>query len=359
MSNQTYRPSVEQAIDVGRAVSALGLAICLGILILEVFGFIEAKREHSFTSAKKRAPIWLLAISIWGLWVLLNCFTMWWIDWRGNEAGCNTVTVPMSPIVYITMKQCLYLFLYDRAKIVHEALNLNGKWMKRWRWIVWLSCAVGVPILTWWLFFIFWRSKVLPEGICVQYFLSTAGVAAVAAADFILSLSLLILFIVPLMKHVQHQHVNSGVSTHVFRRLMCRNLAVSLIMMSSTLAALLAMCIELSTAFGEHPDPSVEYIQIWSTFFPLLDTIVTITMPHFLSNAWLPRKIRHFLVHRSSHGSSKLESKNGLGNKDYNLSAAYRTTATSPELSPGSHQSKHLSINKLAVSPVGEQQGYA
>jgi hypothetical protein len=352
------RPQVLEAIAAGRILSAIGIAICLSILLPEIYSFIESKGKLSLTHAKSRAQIWLLAISLWGLWVLLNCLTMWWVDWRGNEVGCQIVTVPMSPIVYISMKQCLYLFLYDRAKVVHSALNLNGKWMRLWRWVVWLSCTVGVPILTWWLFFIFWRSKVLPEGICVQYFLSTAGVAAVAAADFILSGSLLILFIVPLMKHMQRQQQH--VVTKGFEKLMLRNLTVSILMMCSTLTTLLAMCVELTTVFGENPDPSLEHIQIWSTFFPLLDTVMTIILPHFLSTAWIPAKARKYITRPTSvvstHGLSPKFSRQVADSKSH-VSAKFRSTDTTPAEANSTGGADNARLSVQLVNPT-ESENY-
>jgi len=269
---------------------------------------------------------------------------MWWLDWRGNPDGCHAVTVPMSPIAYITMKQCLYLFLFDRAKVVHDALKINGKLMQAWRWIVWLSSLVGVPILTWWLFFLFWRSKVLPEGICVQYATSAAGVASVAAADFVLSLAMLVLFIIPLSTHANK--VESLEMTPVFKRLMRRNLIISVMMMASTLVALLFMTVELSVVFGETPDPSLEHLQVWSTFFPLMDSIATICLSHVLSNGWMPLKLRGYLAkidtttHRSTAPDSKGGSPNAIGNSHRSIAL---TAPSSPDSRPTSGRVKPIS----------------
>ena len=73
--------------------------------------------------------------------------------------------------------------------------------------------------------------------------------------------------------------------------------------MISTLVALLFMIVELSKVFGANPDPNLEHLQIWSTFFRLMDSVATLVLAHLMSNAWLPAKARAYLSKTTDSGS--------------------------------------------------------
>jgi hypothetical protein len=240
-------------------------------------------RLSTLKHAKNRALMWLLCISVLGLWTIILCVLMWWVNWIGNEQGCPILVAPMCPLVYITMKQCLYLFLFDRAKVVHNALRIDGLFMRILRWTVYVFSTLGIPALTWWIFILYWRGRVLHEGICVQYTDNIGGVIAVATLDFVLSLAILSLFIAPMIHHIGK--IKNDDITPRFRRLIRRNLTVSITMMTSTIASLTVMTVEFTIAHGSSPDPGLEHLQIWGTFFPMLDTILTVILPHVLDHA--------------------------------------------------------------------------
>jgi hypothetical protein len=292
------RDVVLGAIYAGRALSLTGLVVAFSLLCIESYTIFERWAQISWRRAKSRVLLWLGLISLTGVLVTLTCVVVWWGNWLGREQSCSNLVAPLLPLLYITMKQCLYLFLFDRAKVVHDALKINGHSIRILRWVVFLACTLGVPFLTWWSFILHWRGKVLPEGVCVEYTVSIAGLCSVAAADFILSFAMLILFLLPVMRHVQR--IRDDELSPIFRRTLRRNLWVSSIMLMSTLIALIAMSVQLSVSFGDSPDPSTEHLQIWATFFPLFDTIVTVILPHFLSGAWVPTKLRA-RMHSSSH----------------------------------------------------------
>jgi hypothetical protein len=197
----------------------------------------------------------------------------------------------MVPIVYIAMKQCLYMFLFDRAKVVHTALKIDHVLVRGLRWIVFFFSTIGIPLTTWWIFFVYWRGRVLvPEGICVQAPESVGGIIAVSTLDFLLSLAMLGLFLAPVVKHMRKIHDDE--ITPRFHRLVKRNLAVSVTMMVSTLGCLTVMTVEFSIVHSNAHSRATEHLLIWATFFPMFDTILTVVLPHCLTNAWMTPRVR-------------------------------------------------------------------
>ena len=132
-----------------------------------------------------------------------------------------------------------------------------------------------------------------PERVCLQYAVNMAGIIAVATIDCILSCAMLALFIAPMSRHMRR--VRDDELSPLFRRLVRRNLIVSCLMMISTMTSLITMSVELSIAFGENPDPSTEHLQLWATFAPMLDTILTVLLPHTLSSSWVPAVLRKYI----------------------------------------------------------------
>jgi hypothetical protein len=188
------------------------------------------------------------------------------------------------------MKQFLYLFLFDRAKIVHSALGLNGIVLRMVRWLIVLASIVGIPLLV--CVYTGARSRVLPEtGTCIQYIDSTWAIAVVASLDFVLSMAMLTVFIVPLTKHAHSDIIVEYQQGKSFHRLIRRNLTLSIILVISTLISLLFMTIERSIVFGSNPDPNLEHLQIWSTIAPEIDTFVTVLGVHLLTTSWIPPPI--------------------------------------------------------------------
>ena len=289
--------AVQTAVTVARVLSLTFLIVISLIAFVEIvnLAFFSDGRLAWSRKVTDRPRLWLLMTSIFGLWTMLTVFLSWWVDWTDNLGGCKVLMDPQSPLVYILTKQFLYLFLFDRAKIVHNALGLNGIKMRMLRWLIFISITVGVPALVWWMFFVYWEARVIAGvGVCVQYTESIGAIVAVASLDFTLSLATLFLFVVPLTKHAKVTHASH--SSQQFRRLLRRNLTVSVVLISSTLIALIFMAVELSIVFGDSPDPNLEHMQIWATIFPTIDVFVTVVASHTLTTAWIPSPIRKRII---------------------------------------------------------------
>ena len=94
-----------------------------------------------------------------------------WRNWIGDDKGCQTITIP-HVLFYFFEKQSMNHFLYDRAKIVHESLQLEAlrlKYLKILRLILWLVVVIGVPIFFYWSAFVAFTGFVAPEKNCVFF----------------------------------------------------------------------------------------------------------------------------------------------------------------------------------------------
>jgi hypothetical protein len=288
----TDRAAVMISILAGRITTVICLVLVSTLACLDVTALCEQRLRLSLLCyAKHRAALWLTLISLLGVWILIMTTLMWWVNWIGNEGGCHALVAPMVPIVYIVMKQCLYLFLSDRANVVLTALRIERRSITVVRWTVVFFASAGIPLGVWWIFFVYWGGRVVvPEGVCAQYPKSVAGIVVVASLDLILSLATLILFVAPLMRHARN--IQDDDITPLFHRLIRRNLLVSGAMMFSTCASLVIMTVEFSIANASASAPELDHLQIWATFFPMIDTMLTVVLPHFLTNAWMHTRIQ-------------------------------------------------------------------
>jgi hypothetical protein len=294
------REAVMNAILAGRIATIICLVLVSALACFDVAALCEQRVRRSLLRyAKHRATLWLTIISLLGMWTLIITTLMWWVNWIGNDNGCAVLVAPMLPLVYIVLKQCLYLFLFDRAKVVHTALRIENTLIALLRWVIVFFASVGIPLGVWWIFIVYWGGRVVvPEGVCVEYPQSVAGVVVVASIDLVLSLAMLILFIVPLMRHARK--VRDDEITPLFRKLIRKNLLVSGAMMCSTCASLTIMTVAFSLANASSSTSQLDTLQIWATFFPMTDTMLTVVLPHFLTNAWMHTKVQTCCSQRST-----------------------------------------------------------
>ena len=115
------------------------------LFILDAISTWENRGRIKLSSPHQRWRLSLLAAAMFAFCVFLLDGVLVWRDWSDNIAGCATITIP-HVLVYFFQKQSLYLFLYDRAKIVHESLNIEGsklKYLKLLRMLLWLVIVIG------------------------------------------------------------------------------------------------------------------------------------------------------------------------------------------------------------------------
>jgi hypothetical protein len=322
MQNVSYpRPEVIVARNAGRGVSVIGVIFSSTVLLLEVWAFTERYRMQKrsreqdlsqrtcfryYLDPKNQVALYLFGISFFGCWVFIVSNLMYWIDFLSQSTICDQLVDPMLPIVWVIMKQFLYLLFYNRAKLIMHTLKLHAVILKFLRVLIVFLTVIGIPCIVWTLVILYWREKVISERICVEYVVSVAGIIAACTSDFIISAIALAIFILPVKRHFCK--FRKGEISPALQRLLLRNLIISLLLIVSTLSSLIFMSVMLSAVYGEDPSPKTEYLQIWATVVPLMDACLTIFLSHLLSDIWIPIRIKTFIHSRSS----KLQSHHSL-----------------------------------------------
>ena len=106
--------------------------------------------------------------------------------WIGKEAACK-VLPNIIALCYMISKQFSYLFLYDRAKLVHDSLRLNSKWIVTLRWMLFITVTLGVPICFYWAAFVAFSGTVTQFGNCVNFSIYPQIIVAFVVSDFFLA----------------------------------------------------------------------------------------------------------------------------------------------------------------------------
>jgi hypothetical protein len=210
--------------------------------------------------------------------------------------------------------------------IVHKALRLNQTTLKVLRWFTLLAATVGITCVYYPLVVIFFSGLVVPEGFCIQYSFTPFVVLIFALTDLTLSMVLLILFVVPLTyqarsadnrQNQSDDRNDSSTATTArdtqlrLRHLARKNLWISSGMMVSTLSMLFFMLHSMNKMNealrdltpSQLQDPvilhtvllaHVGFIQMLHTVFGIFDCIVTVTLCHVISGAWIPKRVQNW-----------------------------------------------------------------
>jgi hypothetical protein len=192
-------------IQAMRAVTLLGATSSGTIMLLSIVSFWEHRSEFNFRNSSRRWRLPLILTATVSFFVLsLDCSTVW-RTWRSPEddVGCKVVTT-LIPLGYIVEKQCLNLFLYDRAKIVHSAISLGAKkdwYLKLLRWALFLTITLGVAVFFYWSAFAAFTGQIGAEGECIFYTIFPQVPVAFFVADAFLSVGMLLIFLAPLHSH--------------------------------------------------------------------------------------------------------------------------------------------------------------
>jgi hypothetical protein len=212
------------AIAAMKAVTLLAVMSSGTIMTISFFGFWEHRKEFNLRQPTKRWRLPLILTATVSFCVLcLDCSTAW-RTWTSPEEDLACVVVStIIPFGYIIEKQCLNLFLFDRAKIVHSIVSLGPTkdwYLKMLRWVLFLTLTIGVPLSFYWAPFVAFTGKIAPEGECVFYTKLPPVPVAFFVADSFLSVGMLLIFLAPLhvhsagLKEVSETHKKRNASFH-------------------------------------------------------------------------------------------------------------------------------------------------
>ena len=162
------------------------MVITGSLIFLHVTALIENHDGLSLKNAHKRWRIALFFAVCFAFFTLLLDGITDWYDWTGKESSCQVIPI-FIVLGYILEKQFIYLFLYDRAKIVHESLKLKHKLLIFLRWCLFLTITIGVPIFFYWAAWVAFSGEVTPFGNCIFYSVFPQVIVAFVVSDFFLA----------------------------------------------------------------------------------------------------------------------------------------------------------------------------
>ena len=267
----------------------LCMIIILPIFLIEMWSMIKYRGTISLRSPTTRWRIPLAATSFFSLILLGIDGSYEWVNWTSNPDGCY-VSSGFITLFFVLMKQSLYLFLYDRAKIVHEALQIQRWELRALRWIIWVVVVAGVHICFGWSYFLNFYGRVSVDGDCIYYTRWPEVIIAFAVSDAMLNIGMLLLFAVPLYLETQQASGLKTKATQKIRSLMKRNMIVSL-----TITSLDITSLSLMTYFFMHTDPgndSLEYRILWGNTAAVADQLAVVVGSHTMTAGWISPSIR-------------------------------------------------------------------
>jgi hypothetical protein len=296
----TTTPQTEQAVTALIVNTAIGAVITGILFICGSISVFENRRKLSLSNPITRWRLSLLAAAMFSLCVFLLDGMLVWRSWTGNEYGCEAITIP-HVLFYCFEKQSMNLFLYDRAKIVHESLHIKGtklKYIQYLRLLLWLTLVLGFPVFFYWSPFVAFTGVVFDAGNCVYYVLYPIVPILFAISDAFLALGMSFIFLVPLMSHVKDMGSanNKALPVEVkhkkqLEKVVYRNLFYACIALCSGLVGLVTLSILEWVANADDNIHTNNY-RIWASFAIAFDNFIGVTAVHLMTTGWLPRALQ-------------------------------------------------------------------
>lgn len=344
MATVTDREQMRETILAGKVLTGISISICGILFLLNLAGLFERMMHVGlsglFQTTIRKSFVALFMFCLVGTTTIALHVVMVHHNFTANEEDtCNNIVGALVGL-FVSSKQFLFMFLFFRAKIVHEALRLNSFRMIWLRRLIWITITVGIPVAFGWTYFLVFFGKVVPEGACILYSEIQASIIAFAVSDVVLSSTLLALFVVPIREHSKQLGLRRDPKLDKVIR---RNMVVAGLVICTTLTGLISMVVFLNIAHGKNVPSNVEYLQLMATLLPLCELTFTLATAHMLTRAWMPSRVRKYLqVTPEDHITSKVSGEN----------RTVPSSAASPMSRPESH--KDLPVQSLVSSQHDE-----
>ncbi|KAH9253220.1 hypothetical protein BASA81_008902 [Batrachochytrium salamandrivorans] len=285
------RAEVEAAILAIHTLDIVGMAYSGLLLVLIPWGMFEQRKDMDFVNnPTARGCLWLFVVSALLMSFFAVEFTTYSFDFS-DPAMYDTCQhrAKYIPTCWIICKQFVYLFLFERAVVVHKSVELSKVFL--WfRDFVGLLIVFGVGIIFYWGSITLFEGLIyLPEGVCVMSTTATYFIIMFVSCDLVLSAALLFLFIFPLVKHLQG-FKRTGMEDQFEDKLhmiMRKNIVLSALVTGSAFVSLVVMLVLVVEA--EKNPGTNQHLIIYAMFAPTLDTVICLTLLLQISDMWKPR----------------------------------------------------------------------
>ena len=264
------------------------------LLLAHVVAFFETDYEKT-KSAESAMSQSLFASCLFYVVFVVLILGNFAFNWLADPQSCYFLETYVA-IFYVLTKQSQNLFLFSRAKLVHDAMQLNSFGAILFRWTVWLMATVGVWIVFGWNFWLNYYGIVAPDGICLFDSHWPVVIIVFAGVDALLSAAMLGMFVLPLYHFTQeHTHITSASSN--LRNTIRRNLIVSVLVILFGFLSLLQLAIihALTADIGGLALDERSLMLAMAVIVPLIDPLVGSIALHTLTKSWMPRFLRLWL----------------------------------------------------------------
>jgi hypothetical protein len=257
------------------------LEICI-ISVLLVFNCISSFENRKGINLKQPQKRWrislLLSCTFSFLSCALNVATVWYPWQPGEDVSCQWL-FHISSMFYFIEKQFLYLFLYDRAKIVHLNMTLGprqDRWMMYLRWMMFLTLTIGIPVSFYWSAFVALTGSlnILP-GDCIFFNVYPQVPVAFAVSDLALAGGMTLMFLIPLLRQRRRIRMLSlkTESLGPLDKMIITNARFSFIAIASGLLSLIGFA---TCNYIASQDPSLTYLRGWGGFSVSCDIVLAV-----------------------------------------------------------------------------------
>jgi len=319
--------------DVSAAFTGLRVVSTVTLALWVVVGVIEriwelpllmlalAHGGPTIENARNRVRLCLMGNSFANIAMSATCAALAFnVPFSGSAETCDVVGRLLG-VWYSIAVQCCYLFLCERARIVRRLLN-GGFWYSRLAMFLYWGTSLGVPCGLVALVVVFGKGVVLPGGGCTLKESVPWIAISFAVCDFLLTMGLLLLFIVPLRNQAATIHAVNPHSALKLRRLSIKSIYASTLTLAATLGAILLAGYIFSLPDSDYRKNA---LLITAIFVLVGDLTVNGLVCKALTTAWLSA----FLVKRIVVVRTVDRSKNVPSFKSKARAIADRATAQS------------------------------
>jgi hypothetical protein len=110
----------------GKSSAIFGIAALSAILLLEIYNLYEKRREVRANNITRNSVLLLMLLTVTALIHESLGLYLFTADWTNKEELCNRFTQAGMLLSYVLVKQAIYIFLFERVRIVYAALHLES-----------------------------------------------------------------------------------------------------------------------------------------------------------------------------------------------------------------------------------------
>ena len=277
-------------------MAATNMSLAFGTLLIECFNLADGFKNNRPEFLK--SPSWMFARLLFGASIFnvvsgVLTVTQSTAVQASQTDLCTSLSIALTE-AYLLSNLFILLFLCERARLVNTMhtpffSRMHGLAVKLMFW----SCVGGILLFCVLVGVFFGGYITRGEGVCVIFESAVWISAFFASADFATCLSLLLLFVVPLLNSAREISDANAYASHELFVVARRNAILATFAMTLTFATVVLFSVGESLMVQ---DPEKwAFLEAASQAAAQLDVIVNAVVCRILTSAWMPRRMRNAL----------------------------------------------------------------